>query len=234
MDDKIECGKCKMMVCDSSNPDKVPLNCPTRTKQDVIQQVLVEYDKPEVREFARQASIQTAEGYMQLPEGRTPRNPRVEEVAQFAKKMGYKKLGIAFCNGLRNEAELLITILENRGFDVVSVCCKAGGIPEERIGIEPPEKKTDIKDEQREQGPGGGHTMCSPITQAEILNDAEVDFNIVVGLCVGHDSLFFKYAKAPITVLIAKDRVFGHNPAAGLYLSHSYYRKLLRKDSLDS
>ena len=77
--------------------------------------------------------------------------------------------------------------------------------------------------------------MCSPITQAEILNDEGTDFNIVVGLCVGHDSLFFKYSQAPVTILVAKDRVFGHNPAAGLYLSgSSYYRKLLRKEPLDS
>ena len=76
--------------------------------------------------------------------------------------------------------------------------------------------------------------MCSPITQAEILNSEGTEFNIVVGVCVGHDSLFIKYSQAPVTVLIAKDRVFGHNPAAGLYLSGSYYRKLMRKESLDS
>jgi uncharacterized metal-binding protein len=139
--------------------------------------------------------------------------------------MGYKKLGIAFCGGLAAEAKTLTTILENRGFDVVSVCCKAGGIPKERIGI---------TENQKIAGPGRWETMCSPITQAEILNSEGTDFNILVGLCVGHDSLFFKYAQAPVTVLIAKDRVFGHNPAMGLYLSGSYYRKLMRKESLDS
>ena len=163
---------------------------------------------------------------MQLPEGRTPRHPRVEEVAQFAKKMGYKKLGVAFCGGLREEARILANILDNRGFDVVSVCCKAGAIPKERIGI---------TEEQKIRGPGSFESMCNPISQVEILNGEGTEFNIVVGLCVGHDSLFFKYAKAPTTVLIAKDRVFGHNPAAALYLSGSpYYRKLLRKESLES
>jgi len=185
---------------------------------------VAEYDKPEVREFARQASVQEFEGYMNLPEGSTPRNPRIEEVVQFAKKMGYKKLGVAFCLGLRGEAETLTTILENRGFEVISVCCKAGGIPKETIGI---------REEQKISGPGTWETMCSPITQAAILNDEGVEFNVLVGLCVGHDSLFFKYADAPTTVLIAKDRVFGHNPAAGLYLSNFYYRKLRRKESLD-
>jgi uncharacterized metal-binding protein len=52
------------------------------------------------------------------------------------------------------------------------------------------------------------------------------DFNILLGLCVGHDSLFFKFADAPTTVLAVKDRVTGHNPLAAIYLSGSYYQKL--------
>jgi len=221
MNEKTECAKCTKTVCYSEAFLKGPPNCPTKTKKGLIQQALTEYDDPQTREFARQASIQEFECYMHLPEGLTPRNPRVEEVAQFAKKMGYKKLGIAFCIGLQDEAKMLTRILENRGFEVVSACCKAGAIPKERIGI---------TEEQKIEGPGAFETMCSPITQAEILNDEGTEFNILVGLCVGHDSLFFKYSKAPVTVLVAKDRVFGHNPVMGLYLTGSYYRKLLRKE----
>lgn len=222
MTENPQCAKCTRVVCDSKESLKGPENCPTKTKQEIIQQALVEYDDPQVREFARQASIQEAECYMNLPEGLTMRYPRVEEVAQFAKKMGYKKLGIASCLGLKDEAEILSEILENRGFEVVSVCCKAGAIPKERIGITA---------EQKIKGPGAFEAMCNPITQAKILNDAGTEFNILVGLCVGHDSLFLKYAEAPATVLVAKDRVFGHNPVMGLYLAHSpYYRKLLRQE----
>jgi uncharacterized metal-binding protein len=194
-----------------------------KTKGEVIQHAVAKYSDPEVKEFACMASVQEFEGYINLPSGRTPVNPRVEEVASFAKKMGYRKLGVAFCTGLKSEAETLTTILENRGFDVVSVCCKVGATPKETIGI---------KEEQKIAGPGVWESMCSPIVQAEILNEEKTDFNIVVGLCVGHDSLFFRYAEAPTTVLIAKDRVFGHNPAAALYLSGSYYRKLLRKGTI--
>lgn len=53
-------------------------------------------------------------------------------------------------------------------------------------------------------------------------------FNILVGLCVGHGSLFFKHSKALATVLIAKDRVPGHNPAAAHYTVGIYYSRLLR------
>ena len=222
MNEKIECAKCPKVVCSSEHFLKGPSNCPTKIKSEVIKRVIAEYDNPELREFARQASIQEFEGYIHLAEGITPRNPRVEEVIQFAKKMGYKKLGIAFCIGLKDEAETLTRILENRGFDVVSVCCKAGAIPKETIGI---------TEEQKIGGPSSFEAMCNPITQAEILNSEGVEFNIVVGLCVGHDSLFFKYAHAPVSVLVAKDRVLGHNPAVGLYQSGSYYRKLMRKES---
>ena len=42
---------------------------------------------------------------------------------------------------------------------------------------------------------------------------------ILDGLCVGHDSLFFKYSEAFTTVLIARDSVLGHNRAIALYAS---------------
>jgi len=229
MSEKIECAKCTKVVCGSEHYMEGPENCPTKTRADVIKRAVREYENPEIREFARQASIQESDCYMNMPEGLTTRYPRVEEVVQFAKKMGYRRLGIAFCDGLRGEAETLNRILEKRGFEVVSVCCKAGGIPKETIGIKDEEKII-----TKFAGPGHWESMCSPITQAELLNDAGTEFNILVGLCVGHDSLFFKYAKAPVTVLVAKDRVFGHNPVAGLYLSPSvYYRKLRRKEPLD-
>jgi uncharacterized metal-binding protein len=224
----VNCARCTKTVCDSKHYMEGPENCPTKIKADVIERAVKEYDKPEIREFARQASIQEFENYMNMPEGLMSRNPRVEEVIQFAKKMNFHKLGVAFCIGVKNEAVIFTQILENRGFEVVSVCCKAGGIPKERIGI-----RDDQKIVFTFNRPDLWESMCSPISQAEILNDAGVDFNILVGLCVGHDSLFFKYAEAPVTVLIAKDRVFGHNPAAALYQSTAYYRRLIRKEPFE-
>ena len=75
---------------------------------------------------------------------------------------------------------------------------------------------------------GGPEAMCNPISQAAILNEAEVDFAILMGLCVGHDSLFLKHVDAPATVFAVKDRVLGHNPMAALYTAASYYQKLSR------
>ncbi|MDD4572348.1 MAG: DUF1847 domain-containing protein, partial [Clostridia bacterium] len=52
--------------------------------------------------------------------------------------------------------------------------------------------------------------------------------NVVIGLCVGHDTLFYKYAESPVTTLITKDRALAHNPAGALYCYESYYRKQLK------
>ena len=50
---------------------------------------------------------------------------------------------------------------------------------------------------------------------------------------MGHDSLFIKYAHAPVTVFIVKDRVFGHAPLMGVYQSRSYHRRVMAKDDMN-
>jgi len=194
----------------------------TENYRETIEEAVKEYEKPEIHEFARMASIQESECYSNRhiqPYTFHPVKPRVQEICEFATKMGYHKLGIAFCAGLYPEAKALTKILEAQGFEVVSVVCKTGATPKEKIGIKEAEK---IRIGQFE-------SMCSPIVQATILNKEKTDFNILVGLCVGHDSLFFKYSEAFATVFIAKDRVLGHNPAAALYTSGTYYARMLRK-----
>ncbi len=74
--------------------------------------------------------------------------------------------------------------------------------------------------------------LCNPLAQAEIFNKLKTELNILVGLCVGHDTLFFRYSEAPVTVLVAKDRRLGHNPVAALYLSNSYYSRLKEEGDL--
>ena len=69
--------------------------------------------------------------------------------------------------------------------------------------------------------------MCNPIMLAKTLAANGCDFNIVIGLCVGHDSLFYKYSEAPVTTFITKDRVMGHNPAAAVYQANTYYKRLV-------
>jgi uncharacterized metal-binding protein len=184
---------------------------------EVYPEAIKEYDKPEVKDFARLASVQEFQCYERLPDGLRTRLPRVEELIQFARKCGYKRLGIAHCGGLAHEAGLLTEVLENNGFEVVSVQCKTGATPKERIGIKPEEKIA---------GPEMWETMCNPIVQAMIINKSEVDLAIMLGLCIGHDTLFIRYCKVPLTVLAVKDRVLAHNPLAALYAGNSYYARL--------
>lgn len=217
------CSNCTVdvKICESES-GRAPSFCPTLTREEVTRRSALEYKKPEIREFARQASIQEGECYADRGAGPyipQPSKSRVQETCELARKMGFKRIGIAFCTGLRREALVLTKILEAQGFQIVSVACKVGGTPKETIGV---------RDEEKIRI-GEFESMCSPIAQAMILNEEKTDFNILVGLCVGHDSLFLKYAMAFSTVLVAKDRVLGHNPVAALYTAESYYSKLKRK-----
>ncbi len=56
--------------------------------------------------------------------------------------------------------------------------------------------------------------------------------NIIMGLCVGHDMLFNKYSEAPVTTLVVKDRVTGHNPTAVLYGQNFYFKRLQKQPVL--
>jgi len=134
---------------------------------------------------------------------------RLGEVILLAKELGYQRIGLAFCIGLSEEAKVIDEIL-SRHFEVVSVCCKVCGI--------------DKKDSELQQiSSEGQEVMCNPAGQAQLLNSAETQLNIICGLCVGHDAVFAKVSDAPVTTLIAKDRVLAHNPVAAIYCQ--YIRK---------
>jgi len=220
------CGSCTFppfeRICSSGN-GKSSKGCATLTRKKVLTQANKEYEKSEILEFARQASIQEAVNYAnrhERPYIMQPTKTRIVEICEFAKRMGYKRLGFAFCMGLSEEANAVQAIFEAKGFEVISVVCKAGRTPKEDIGL---------KDEDK-IFQGTEEAMCNPIFQARLLNHEKTEFNVLLGLCVGHDSLFFKYAQAPTTVLAVKDRVTGHNPLAAIYLSGSYYRKITQPE----
>lgn len=126
-----------------------------------------------------------------------------------------KKIGIATCVGLIEESRIFARILRKNGFDVYSAVCKVGSFNKTDIGLD--EKYTCVT----------GNVMCNPILQAKLLNKAGTDLNVVIGLCVGHDSLFYKYSEALSTTLVTKDRVLAHNPVGALYQVKAYYKRLL-------
>lgn len=137
---------------------------------------------------------------------------RVEELIIYANEMGYKKLGLAFCVGLTPEARILAKILK-QNFEVYSVCCKVCGIDKDKFGLTKLHPDRDID------------TMCNPAGQAKMLNKKNTDLNIILGLCIGHDTIFTKYSHAPVTTIAVKDRVLAHNPLGALY-SNYYLEKV--------
>jgi len=224
-----QCARCSTKACENRGGrmsegapplDNLPGFCPMKLMPDVFDRAAAEFEKPAVREFARLASVQEFQCFERLSDGLRAKLPRIEELIQFARKCGYKKLGVAHCGGLMKEAAVLSDILEKNGFEIVSVQCKAGCVPKEEIGI---------RADQKIVGPENWESMCNPIAQAMIINRAQVDMAIMLGLCIGHDTLFIKYCDVPLTVLAVKDRVLGHNPLAALYHSDSYYQRLRRK-----
>nr|MBC8458229.1 DUF1847 domain-containing protein [Deltaproteobacteria bacterium] len=106
MKDKVspECAKCTVRdrIC-YVEEGKGPESCPSNNYGEIIEEANKEYEKPEINEFARMASIQESECYSNRhiqPYVLHPVKPRVQEICEFAGKMGYGKLGIAFCAGL--------------------------------------------------------------------------------------------------------------------------------------
>ena len=130
--------------------------------------------------------------------------------------MGFRKVGIAMCISFVDLARVFSAILESHGLEVTSVACKNGGVPKEEIGL---------KDEEKIR-PGGFEAMCNPVSQAELLNRAGCELNVIMGLCVGHDSLFIRHSKGLVTTLVTKDRVLAHNPVGALQLADTYYSRV--------
>lgn len=182
-----------------------PEFCPTvNLKDEDLQWALERYDEGRNHDIMVASAEVEYEGYCQWT--------RVQEIMEFAHKIGAKKIGIANCIGLISEARTFARILRANGFEAYAVICKVAGKTKSSIGI--PAKCEEI-----------GAAMCNPILQARLLNEAKTDLNVVIGLCVGHDSLFYKYSDAYVTTLVTKDRVTGNNPVAALYTAGSYYKK---------
>ena len=205
---------CAVLACRSRDESKYPAFCLT---EHVDQELLVEvvqiyHDDEEQGEIARVSAGIEGEFYGKLT--------RVEETIEFIKRMGYKKVGIASCVGLMNETRIFAKILKANKIDYYTVGCKIGAVDKSEIGI-PNEKKLNR---------GCGHeSMCNPIMQAKTLAAQGTDFNIVIGLCVGHDTLFLRHSEAPTTVMIVKDRVLAHNPVAALYTATSMYSRFKKE-----
>jgi uncharacterized metal-binding protein len=225
----VSCSRCSVVWqkngttnCWSGDPATAPPrpgNCPAEGHARTVENAVgVLKGESEDAKLAFVAARVEGLCYQPIPGSDTvnARWTRVEDTIALAKLMGYQKIGIATCIGLLEETDRLVAILKAQGLEPHSVCCKAGSIDKNELGLK----------EEDKVRPGTFEPACNPIAQAGICNSLKTDMNIIVGLCVGHDMLFNKHSNAPVTTLVVKDRVTGHNPAAVLYGQNFYYKRL--------
>ena len=119
---------------------------------------------------------------------------RIREVVELARRMGYRRIGLAHCRDMRREAVLAGRYPDDRGLEAI--------LPE-------------------------GARDCDPIGQADALAARDSDFNVIAGMCVGHDALFVRHSRAPVTSLVVRDRRLRHNPVGALYTRKGYLKSAL-------
>jgi uncharacterized metal-binding protein len=173
-------------------------NCTKLTVEDVRNLYV---DKEQ--DMMKAAACTEGRNYMKLS--------RLEESVEFAKELGVKKIGLSFCIGLTQEAKLISMYFE-KFFEVHSVCCKVCGVGKDNLELE-------------QINQGKFEAMCNPKVQAKLLADAGTELNFTIGLCVGHDILFNSASAAPVSCLVAKDRILAHNPLGAIY--SRYWRRRL-------
>ena len=190
----LSCVDCAVTACRFGRTDYPDFCLTKKLPEGKLDSVLPEYFEGEQIAKCSVCSVEVeGEYYGQMA--------RVEETMEFARRIGAKKLGLAYCADMAEEAALYARILRINGFEVVSVICKVGRLDEG----------------ETLRGKANGRVMCNPLGQAEVLNQAGTDFNIMIGLCAGSDALFMRASKALCTIMINKDRLTSNNPAVTLY-----------------
>lgn len=138
--------------------------------------------------------------------GRAGQLSRLDEIIEFAERMKYKRLGIAYCYGMEQHARILENMLTDRGFAVSGVSCSVGGLKQSEVNSESCIHKV----------------SCNPLGQAHQLNAENVDLTLIVGICMGHDILLNRNLNMDFTTYVVKDRMHNHSPLKGLKKENNY------------
>jgi len=204
------CYKCDCRNhCAIGKPSRELENCPIKTSPDIQKKAIELYETDEfLKKSNIAATIANSQGSV----------PRLKDTIEYAKGMGFRKLGIASCGALQTETKKTVEILHQYGFKVSSVCCPTG--IDKKINIEIPEEFKRYS----EKGYNFDYVSCNPVAQALLLNKAKTEMNIIIGLCVGHDVTFTHLSEAPVITLIAKDRLIRHKPSETLDSFYNEFR----------
>jgi uncharacterized metal-binding protein len=216
-----QCAKCPGAYCRNVSWEKIkkdvlPEYCPMKTSNEIVKSSIERFRSFDVKRIYVSATITEKEAYESVRGVCMAVRPRIKELIEFCRLIHAKKIGVAFCAGMRDEASRIVKFIEDSGFDVASVLCKCGAIDKTEFDVD---GKYKIGDHLKFEA------ACNPILQAELLNKVETDINVIVGLCLGHDMLFTTNSRAPVTTLIVKDRLLGHNPVIALY--SNYHKSMI-------
>jgi len=179
----IECAECGSQACRAGRADVAPEACPMHGDFPAFEELYADADQ---RRMAYEAALVEALGYCHWT--------RLHEIAELARRMELRRVGIGHCPDMAREAALAAAYLRDHKLDV--------RLPPERLD-------------------------CDPLQQARRFAREKTQLNIVAGMCAGHEAIFIRASRAPVTILVVRDTRFRHNPAAALYTSDTYARSSL-------
>ncbi|MDA8442397.1 MAG: DUF1847 domain-containing protein [Peptococcaceae bacterium] len=189
------CNYCKSAASFKGDYAKMPKTCPTLTHAELTKEVSGYLVEP-------YRSIMQVADQTPFDANRVLRN-RVEELIVYLKALGLKRVGIAFCVTLLKETQNLIKYLHQEGLDSIAVCCRVGAVDYTEIGL-------------TKAHPDKFAAICNPLAQSKLLNQADVDIVVQMGLCLGHDIILQQQCTAPVTTLVVKDRALDHHSVLAL------------------
>ena len=121
------CTLCHVKACaEEPGARQYPVFCATDKERESLEAIEQQYiAQPELRALAVASAQTEASGYMH--------RTRIEDIMDFARRIGASKIGIAHCIGLIEEARIAADIFMAGGFKVQSICCKVGSIPKKKV-----------------------------------------------------------------------------------------------------
>ena len=123
----LTCADCVVIQCHVQNK-QYPSFCLTENMdQQIKQEAMAQYQDSQNQNIMITAADIEYEGYGKWP--------RVQEIIEFAKRMGFHKIGIATCVGLLHETRVFAKILRSHGFEVYGIGCKTGAVPKTEVEI---------------------------------------------------------------------------------------------------
>ena len=170
--------------------EKAPEQCAAKVHAEVLEQA---------REICRTEGTHARkiwEAFAPLIGTGGAQKSRVEHIVDFSRSLGVKRIGIASCLRYIKDASFLQGLFQKEGFQVPAVFCKVGGWQTKDIDIE---KNTNW-------------IICNPIGQAMILNELGCEIEVTLGLCMGHEMIFNKYAEGYVTNLYVKEKISHERP----------------------